>query len=82
MPGTCRDSRSALYFIGMGKLAAVFLTGLALAAAIPASLGATTPAVGENAPEFSLPGTDGETHALSAALEQGPVVLVFYRAFW
>ncbi len=66
----------------MFRLTAIGLTVLVIVAAIPASLGATTPAVGENAPEFSLPGTDGETHALSAALEQGPVVLVFYRAFW
>lgn len=34
--------------------------------------------VGERAPAFSLKDQDGKTHALSSALKNGPVVLIFY----
>ena len=66
----------------MGSLAIVLRTVIACAVALPVQLAAVTPAAGEAAPAFSLPGADGETYALEAALERGPVVLVFYRAFW
>lgn len=58
------------------------LVALALAAGAPALLAAATPAPGAAAPDFELPSAAGATLALSATLEQGPVVLVFYRAFW
>ena len=58
------------------------LLAMALAAGAPAAVTAATPATGAAAPDFELPSAAGETHSLSAALEQGPVVLVFYRAFW
>lgn len=64
----------------MGSFRHVLLA-LALAAGAPAMVTAATP-VGAAAPGFELPGAAGGTHSLSAALEEGPVVLVFYRAFW
>lgn len=64
----------------MGSFRHVLLA-LALAAGAPAMVTASTP-VGAAAPGFELPGAAGGTHSLSAALEEGPVVLVFYRAFW
>jgi peroxiredoxin len=39
-------------------------------------------AVGERAPDFTLPNAFGEPVRLYAALEQGPVVLTFYRGAW
>ena len=36
--------------------------------------------VGENAPDFSLTSDAGKTVTLSAI--KGPVVIVFYRAYW
>jgi peroxiredoxin len=38
--------------------------------------------VGDQAPDFELPNPDGLTTRLSALLEGGPVVLVFYRGAW
>lgn len=38
--------------------------------------------VGDKAPDFSLPTIEGKTISLSAVLEKGPVVLVFYRGEW
>ena len=58
------------------------LVALALASVIPATLMATTPETGTAAPDFELPSAAGDTHTLSATLEEGSVVLVFYRAFW
>ena len=66
----------------MGKLGVHAVLAVALAAATPALAAAATPAVGEAAPDFELPSAAGETHALSSILEEGPVVVVFYRAFW
>ena len=37
---------------------------------------------GDIAPDFALPGVDGETVQLAALLERGPVVLTFYRGSW
>ena len=66
----------------MNKLGVYALLAVALAAATPALAMAATPAVGETAPDFELPSAVGETHSLSATLAEGPVVVVFYRAFW
>ena len=68
--------------MGMGKFGMPALLAVALAAMTPALVTAATPAVGETAPDFELPSAAGETHSLSATLEEGPVVVVFYRAFW
>jgi peroxiredoxin Q/BCP len=38
----------------------------------------TAPQEGERAPDFTLPGTDGEVH-LADALAGGPVVVAFYQ---
>ena len=40
-----------------------------------------TAGVGSGAPDFTLVDQDGETFVLSAALDDGPVVLVFLRGF-
>lgn len=37
---------------------------------------------GDNAPDFSLKNTDGETVSLKDRLAEGPVVLGFYRGRW
>jgi peroxiredoxin len=37
---------------------------------------------GGEAPDFTLPGATGEDVSLSELLEQGPVVLTFYRGGW
>ena len=41
----------------------------------------STASEGSPAPDFELPDADGNTFRLSAALERGPVVLVFLRGF-
>jgi len=38
--------------------------------------------VGADVTSFSATGQDGKTFELSQQLEEGPVVLVFYRGFW
>ena len=71
------------YTFGMGRVGhRALLVALALAVVAPTALSAATPALGSAAPEFELPGAAGGEHSLAATLEQGPVVLVFYRAFW
>jgi peroxiredoxin Q/BCP len=45
-------------------------------------LGAATLKVGDKAPDFTLPDTDGKPVTLSKALADGPVILAFYvKAF-
>jgi len=45
-------------------------------------LGATALKVGDKAPDFTLPDTEGNPVTLSRLLEKGPVILVFYpKAF-
>ena len=45
-------------------------------------LGASPLKPGDQAPDFTLPSTEGEPIALSRALAQGPVVLFFFpKAF-
>ena len=42
----------------------------------------TTPDVGEKAPNFELPDEQGRPFNLARELEDGPIVLVFYRGDW
>ncbi len=42
----------------------------------------TTPAVGEKIPDFELPDEQGRSFNLAKELEEGPIVLVFYRGDW
>jgi peroxiredoxin Q/BCP len=45
-------------------------------------LGAATIKVGDKAPDFTLPDTDGKPVTLSRLLAEGPVILAFYpKAF-
>lgn len=45
-------------------------------------LSSATLKVGDKAPDFTLPDTDGKPVTLSKALEGGPVILAFYiKAF-
>ncbi len=45
-------------------------------------LGSAALKVGDRAPDFSLPDTDGKPVKLSALLERGPVILAFFvKAF-
>ena len=44
--------------------------------------GAEALAVGQMAPDFSLPNQEGESVSLSKLLEKGPVVVSFYRGSW
>ncbi len=45
-------------------------------------LGASTLKVGDKAPDFTLPDTEGHPVTLSKLLEKGPVILAFYvKAF-
>ncbi len=45
-------------------------------------LGATALKIGDKAPDFTLPDTDGKPVTLSKLLEKGPVILAFYpKAF-
>ena len=38
--------------------------------------------VGSKAPDFELPDQQGHPWCLSGELEEGPVVLIFYRGDW
>jgi len=45
-------------------------------------LGSAALKVGDRAPDFTLPDTEGRPVTLSKLLEQGPVILAFYvKAF-
>jgi peroxiredoxin Q/BCP len=45
-------------------------------------LGTSSLKVGDKAPDFTLPDTDGKPVTLSQLLQQGPVILAFYiKAF-
>jgi cytochrome oxidase Cu insertion factor (SCO1/SenC/PrrC family) len=49
----------------------------AAAAELPAAI-----AVGKEAPAFTLPGTDGASHALTDLRGKKDLVLVFFRGSW
>lgn len=56
---------------------------LALAGVLALSpLTAIATDVGEAAPGFELPSANTASQSLPELLQQGPVVVVFYRAFW
>ena len=61
------------------KRAVLAAAEAALLAAEPA---AAAPAVGEIAPDFTLPDQCGDPVHLGARLERGPVALVFFRGGW
>ena len=63
-------------------LAAAAITALLAAFAPALATERAAAAVGEAAPVFSLPGTDGETHSLEAQRGRAAVILVFYRGVW
>ncbi len=45
-------------------------------------LGTSSLKVGDKAPDFTLPDTDGKPVTLSKLIQQGPVILAFYiKAF-
>jgi peroxiredoxin Q/BCP len=49
---------------------------------LAALLGSAALEVGQKAPDFTLPDTDGKPVTLSKLLEQGPVILAFFpKAF-
>ncbi|HEY3383510.1 MAG TPA: hypothetical protein VGK32_17225 [Vicinamibacterales bacterium] len=50
-------------------------------AADPAAAPTSTPAVGDAARDFSLPGIDGKPITLSALTMQGPVVIIMLRGW-
>ena len=41
-----------------------------------------TPDVGELAPDFTLPDSDGNQRSLAALLAGGRLVLIFFRGHW
>ena len=78
------------WFVGTGVLAALLAAvGAAFAQGqLPASKGA--PKMGEKAPEFTLPDSNGKPVKLSELLASGEaaqkkgnwLLLVFYRGYW
>ena len=66
---TAPPGRPALYEAKIAELRASFALRHALA-------------VGEAAPDFTLPGADGQAVSLAALLRDGPVVVTFYRGGW
>ena len=66
----------------MSHLAILAAAGVLAVAPLLASEGPKPLAVGDPAPAFSLPGTDGKTHALSDSLGKQVVVLAWFpKAF-
>ena len=58
------------------KLARLFV--LATAVVVALGLNAEAIKVGDAAPDWTLPGTDGKEHALTELLKDGPVVLAWF----
>ena len=52
-----------------------------LAAALVASTAAAAPQVGEMAPDFTLPGTDGKSYTLSELRGKHVVIAFFPKAY-
>ena len=69
--------------LGLGVLGLFLFMTLSYARQLPDSAGA--PKVGEKAPDFTLPDSQGKPVRLSSFLEQPSgswVVLIFYRGYW
>ena len=56
--------------------------GTAFVKLLNSDAGDSAPSEGSSAPDFELKNVHGETRRLSEMLEQGPVVLSFYRGGW
>lgn len=65
-------------------LRAFALTSTLLAAAAPAFAAEAErgPAIGSEAPDFTLQALDGREVSLAGLTGDGPVVLVFFRGAW
>ena len=70
-------------FSSLRKTARWVVAGTAIAVA-GSALAEETPKLGpgDEAPAFTLPGTDGEEHSLAAQRGRSNVILVFYRGVW
>ena len=64
------------------QLAAVLSLMILAACAISRESDRNPPAVGRRAPALNLPIAQGGTFSLDAAIQRGPVVLVFYRGLF
>ncbi|UCF67647.1 MAG: redoxin domain-containing protein [Acidobacteriota bacterium] len=65
--------------VSAGALAAVLVSG----AVCSTGQSSSEPiAIGDEAPDFSLQGTDGNTYRLSDSRGSEPVLLIFYRGVW
>ena len=63
-------------------IATMIVTGLAVAAVAMAQAPASGPQAGDAAPAFSLPGSDGATHALADFKGKKAVVVAWFpKAF-
>lgn len=78
------DQRDDLNQAMAGQAPSGVLSGFAAAAAQldAVDFAARAPKVGEVASDFTLPDQDGERVRLSQLLQQGPVILIFYRGEW
>lgn len=69
-----------LYLLVLAGLIAIPIT---VPAGAPGDSARSAPvAVGERAPEFTLPDHTGATVSLTKTLERGPAVVVFFRGSW
>lgn len=66
----------------MLRFASRLISALLLCAAVLIGHSAVALEVGDRAPDFSLPGSDGNTYSLSQFLGEKPVVIAFFpKAF-
>ena len=74
--------KKALFMLPLALAASGMLAGQANAQTPPATTTATELKVGDQAPDFTLPGTDGKTYTLSKDLKGKWVVLAWFpKAF-
>jgi len=73
--------KSCKLFLGLAATT-LLLGSLATAAGAEDAMEPKRVEVGQEAPAFSLQGSDGETHALSALRGEKNLVLVFFRGTW